>query len=60
MFNTSKLAARAYNAYGAVTDHKNFRGEPMPAYSDLPEKIQAAWEAAVTQVSQDVGQKAAQ
>lgn len=41
-------AEEAYARYGAVTDFKNFRGDPMPAFADLPEKIQAAWEAAAT------------
>lgn len=48
------LAVSAYNAYGAVTDHKNFRGEPMPAFEALPEKIQDAWRAAVSQVRIDL------
>lgn len=33
----------AYEAYGRVTDHKNYRGEPMPAWDDLPEPIKLAW-----------------
>lgn len=36
----------AYTAYGRVTDFKNFRGEPMPEYDNLPPKIQQAWEKA--------------
>lgn len=40
------LARAAYQRYGAVTDFKNFRGEPMPAYNDLPETIKQAWVAA--------------
>lgn len=36
----------AYEAYGKVTDFKNFQGNPMPAFKDLPEKIQEAWKAA--------------
>jgi hypothetical protein len=42
-----QCAEEAYARYGAVTDFKNFRGDPMPAFADLGEKIQAAWEAAV-------------
>ena len=41
------LATCAYRAYAAVTDNKNFRGEEMPAFDALPEKIQEAWRAAV-------------
>ncbi len=43
-----QCAEEAYQRYGAVTDFKNFRGDPMPAFADLGEKIRAAWEAAVT------------
>lgn len=39
-------AKRAYDAYGAVTEHKNFQGDPMPAWDDLGDQIQAAWVAA--------------
>lgn len=41
-----QLAEEAYSAYGAVTDHKNYLGEPMPAWGDLPPRIQAAWRGA--------------
>ncbi len=41
-------AQRAYDAYGAVTEHKNFRGDPMPAWDSLGDTIQAAWIAAAT------------
>ena len=51
---TSVLAASAYHAYGGVTDHKNYQGLPMPEWSALPEKIQDAWRAAVTQVAKDL------
>ena len=36
----------AYEAYAAVTDGRNFTGGEMPMFWMLPEKIQAAWEAA--------------
>lgn len=45
----SDIAASAYRAYAASTGNKNFRGEPMPAFSDLPQPIKTAWEAAVRQ-----------
>lgn len=45
-----KLAKAAYAAYGAVTDNKNFRGEPMPLFDELTTKIQLAWQAAVGEV----------
>jgi len=40
------VAKEAYRAYAAVTDNKNFRGDEMPKFSELPEEIQNAWEAA--------------
>jgi hypothetical protein len=40
------LAREAYRAYGATTDFKNFQGNPMPAFDDLPPKIREAWGAA--------------
>lgn len=42
-----KLSRTAYISYGQVTDYKNYQGLPMPAYDDLPDKIKAAWAAAV-------------
>ncbi len=42
-----QIAKNAYHAYAGVTDNKNFRGEEMPAFDDLPPKIQEAWTAAV-------------
>jgi hypothetical protein len=46
----SGIAASAYRAYAASTGNKNFRGEQMPAFNDLPQPIQVAWEVAVRQV----------
>ena len=43
------IAKSAYRAYAASMGNKNFRGEPMPVFSDLPQAIQVAWEAAVRQ-----------
>lgn len=43
------IAASAYRAYAASTGNKNFRGDPMPAFADLPQPIRTAWEAAVRQ-----------
>lgn len=42
----SDVAKHAYMAYAASTGNKNFRGETMPEYMDLPRPIQIAWEAA--------------
>ena len=48
------LARIAYEAYGQSTDNKNFRGDPMPAWGDLPVTIQQAWVAATTAVAEEV------
>jgi len=50
-----EIAASAYRAYAASTGNKNFRGDPMPAFDDLPESIQTAWEAAVRQAGHCLG-----
>lgn len=36
-------AHEEYSAYGAVTDHKNYQGLPMPMFDDLTDKIKEAW-----------------
>lgn len=36
----------AYTAYGRKTNFKNFRGEPMPMFDELPQQIKDAWIAA--------------
>lgn len=46
----SDIAASAYRAYAASTGNKNFRGDPMPRFDDLPGAIQVAWEAAARHV----------
>jgi hypothetical protein len=48
------LTENAYREYGRITDFKNFRGEPMPEFKNLPEKIQKAWRSAVAQVILDL------
>ena len=42
----SERAKAAYAAYGEVVGWKNFRGDPMPQWSELPEVIQRGWDAA--------------
>jgi len=37
------LEEAAYQAYGESTDWKNFRGDKMPEWEELPEAIQEAW-----------------
>lgn len=34
-----------WEVYGKAVEYKNFRGEPMPEWAALPEKIQEAWRA---------------
>lgn len=48
--DVSELAVVAYTAYGQTTDFKNFLGNPMPQWHELPETIQNAWMASVRAV----------
>lgn len=41
-----EVAQIAYQAYGTVTDFKNYQGLPMPKWNELTPKIQEAWRAA--------------
>lgn len=41
------LAAKAYAAYAISAGGKNFQGNPMPAWAELPEAIRGHWRAAV-------------
>jgi hypothetical protein len=54
MTDTEDLARLAYRAYGETTDFKNFRGDPMPEWENLGDRIQSAWIAAVTAVANQV------
>lgn len=40
------LGEIAYAAYGQSTGNRNFLGDPMPDWSELPDPIQTAWQAA--------------
>jgi hypothetical protein len=46
------IANAAYNAYGAVTGFKNFQGQPMPSFDELPQTIKEAWERAARTVGE--------
>lgn len=48
--SSEQLAIQAYYAYGAVTDFKNFQGNPMPEWEDLTDAIRAAWKHAASWV----------
>ena len=52
-----EYAERAYKAYGDKADWKNFRGDPMPEWGDLPENIRTYWQAAAVQVITDCNGK---
>lgn len=45
-----ELARKAYAAYGATTGHKNFQGNPMPTWQQLPGGIRLAWRNATAAV----------
>lgn len=46
------IAPLAYNAYGSVTGFKNYQGQPMPSFDQLPETIKQAWERAARTVGE--------
>lgn len=50
--NDKTLGEIAYDAYGKTTDYKNFMGNPMPTWGDLPPKIKEAWENAALKVAE--------
>ena len=50
----STLARLAYHAYGSQTNFKNFQGNPMPEWHELPENIRKAWCKAASAVENEV------
>jgi hypothetical protein len=46
MMTSEDLAITAYQAYGDAVEWKNFRGEPMPRFDELPDRIRLAWQKA--------------
>lgn len=46
---------RAYEAYNAggdpATAGLNFRGDPCPAWADLPDNVRAKWDAAAAELT---------
>lgn len=50
--NWSAIAPFAYSAYGAVVNFKNYQGQPMPPFDQLPETIKQAWEQAARSVGE--------
>ncbi len=47
VMNIEALARAAYQAYGEVLDFKNYRGDRIPEWEQLPPKMRQAWCAAV-------------
>lgn len=45
----------AYDAYGDFVEWKNFHGDPMPKWGELPEKIKDAWRAGCLAISPQPG-----
>ncbi len=50
LWPTEMLARVAYHAYGEHTDFKNFQGNPMPKWEELPDRIRGAWRQAAAAV----------
>lgn len=49
--NWKNVAELGYKAYSASTNNKNFRGEEMPKFEDLPPAIVEAWIAAAKEIA---------
>lgn len=43
-----------YEGYNEITGYKNFRGEDVPQFPDLPDKIKKAWEQGADRVREAV------
>lgn len=43
MIDYPGFAAAGYHAYGATTGHKNYQGNPMPTWEELPQPQKDAW-----------------
>ncbi|MFF1469127.1 hypothetical protein [Streptomyces mirabilis] len=46
-----ELAKLAYTAYSDSVNGRNVRGEPLPEWDELGERIQTAWEVAAEAVA---------
>lgn len=46
-WDIDRMACKAYEAYGRKVSFKNYQGNPMPEYHDLPIPIKEAWHAIV-------------
>lgn len=51
----SEIASELYQAYGRATDWKNFKGDPMPTWDELPEPQRTGWIYAASQAAQLYG-----
>lgn len=52
--NAVFLAEKMYTAYGAQTGFKNFQGNPMPLWQNLPGTIQEAWVSAALEAEEQL------
>lgn len=52
-----RLARIGYEAYGDKAEWKNFSGDKMPSWDEVPEHIKEKWEAAVSAVVRSVGER---
>lgn len=50
-------AENVYKAYGDKVKWKNYHGESMPKWDDLPLAIKVAWETAILAVLENVNLK---
>lgn len=54
-FNWVNIAAFGYEAYAESSGNKNYQGNPMPKWDDLPKEIKQHWAAAARAISEVFG-----
>jgi len=40
---SERRARSVYAAYGQATNFKDFQGQPLPKWEDLPKEVQVSW-----------------
>lgn len=50
--NRQELARTAYEAYADDSEWKNYQGNSMPQWHELPEDIRQHWRAAIKKVTE--------
>lgn len=51
MERNTMFAKKGYESYGKKTEWKNFAGNPMPTWDELPNSTKDAWVAAASTIA---------